>query len=167
MHWKPNKGKVAQVKSVLFAWVLEKEFCPSVNGATAQASRRFLRFRSEVVQKVRRVGENGERFRRMLAASIGQLNTLRLLTPRPIGLVVYERPQLFKMMGYLILRCASRKDAFSVYQLKTRLPGYALGRTTDAPKAALLTLFWALKPTRSGACTLLRTRQSEKAPSPT
>ena len=64
----------------------------SVNGAAAQASRRFLRFRSEVVQKVRRVGESGGRCRRMSAASIGQLNTLLKLTLRPIGLVVYERP---------------------------------------------------------------------------
>ena len=43
-------------------------------------------------------------------------------------------------MGYLILRCASRLDAFSVYHIRTRLPGYALGRTTDAPE---------VRPTRS------------------
>ena len=42
--------------------------------------------------------------------------------------------------GYLILRCASRLDAFSVYHIRTWLPGYALGRTTDAP---------AVRPTRS------------------
>ena len=72
--------------------------------------------------------------------SIGQLNTLLCLHLRPIKLVVYERPYSFKMMGYLILRCASRLDAFSVYHIRTRLPGYALGRTTDAPE---------VRPTRS------------------
>ena len=72
--------------------------------------------------------------------SIGQLNTLLCLHPRPIKLVVYERPYSFEMMGYLILRCTSRLDAFSVYYIRTRLPGYALGRTTDAPE---------VRPTRS------------------
>ena len=72
--------------------------------------------------------------------SIGQLNTLLHLHLRPIKLVVYERPYSFEMMGYLILRCTSRLDAFSVYYIRTRLPGYALGRTTDAPE---------VRPTRS------------------
>ena len=72
--------------------------------------------------------------------SIAQLNTLLHLHLRPIKLVVYERPYSFKMMGYLILRCTSRLDAFSVYHIRTRLPGYALGRTTDAPE---------VRPTRS------------------
>ena len=72
--------------------------------------------------------------------SIAQLNTLLHLHLRPIKLVVYERPYSFEMMGYLILRCTSRLDAFSVYYIRTRLPGYALGRTTDAPE---------VRPTRS------------------
>ena len=72
--------------------------------------------------------------------SIAQLNTLLHLHLRPIKLVVYERPYSFKMMGYLILRCTSRLDAFSVYYIRTRLPSYALGRTTDAPE---------VRPTRS------------------
>ena len=33
-------------------------------------------------------------------------------------------------MGYLILGPVSRLDAFSVYPIRTRLPSYALGRTT-------------------------------------
>ena len=66
--------------------------------------------------------------------SIAQLNTLLHLHLRPINLVVYERPYSFEMMGYLILRCISRLDAFSVYYIHTRLFGYALGRTTDAPE---------------------------------
>ena len=72
--------------------------------------------------------------------SISQLNTLLCLHLWPIKLVVYKWPYSFKMMGYLILRCVSRLDAFSVYHDRTRLPGYALGRTTDAPE---------VRPTRS------------------
>ena len=72
--------------------------------------------------------------------SIDQLHTLLHFHLRPIKLVVYEWPYSFKMMGYLILRFVSRLDAFSVYQIRTRLPGYALGRTTDAPE---------VRPTRS------------------
>ena len=72
--------------------------------------------------------------------SIAQLNALLRLHLRPIKLVVYERPYSFKMKGYLILRYTSRLDAFSVYYIRTRLPGYALGRTTDAPE---------VRPTRS------------------
>ena len=72
--------------------------------------------------------------------SISQLNTLLCLHLWPIKLVVYKWPYSFKMMGYLILRCVSRLDAFSVYHVRTRLPGYALGRTTDAPE---------VRPTRS------------------
>ena len=72
--------------------------------------------------------------------SIGQLNTLPCLHLRPIKLVVYKWPYFLKGMGYLILRCVSRLDAFSVYHIRTRLPGYAPGGTTDAPE---------VRPTRS------------------
>ena len=44
------------------------------------------------------------------------------------------------MMGYLILKHVSRLDAFSVYQYRTQLLGYAPGGTTDAPE---------VRPTRS------------------
>ena len=37
--------------------------------------------------------------------------------------------------GYLILRGASRLDAFSVYPFRTWLPGYRLGSLTGAPAA--------------------------------
>ena len=36
--------------------------------------------------------------------------------------------------GYLILRGASRLDAFSVYPVPTWLPGYAFGNATGAPE---------------------------------
>ena len=38
--------------------------------------------------------------------------------------------------GYLILRGASRLDAFSVYPVPAWLPGYALGSTTGTPAAS-------------------------------
>ena len=37
---------------------------------------------------------------------------------------------LYFYMGYLILRWVSRLDAFSVYPLRTSLPGNAVGTTT-------------------------------------
>ena len=37
-------------------------------------------------------------------------------------------------MGYLILRGASRLDAFSVYPVQTWLPGGAPGGTTGTPE---------------------------------
>ena len=37
-------------------------------------------------------------------------------------------------IGYLISRGASRLDAFSVYPVRTRLPGDALGSTTGTPE---------------------------------
>ena len=42
--------------------------------------------------------------------------------------------------GYLILRGASRLDAFSVYPFQTWLPCYAIGMATDTP---------AVRPARS------------------
>ena len=38
--------------------------------------------------------------------------------------------------GYLILRGASRLDAFSVYPVPTWLPGYAFGNATGAPEVS-------------------------------
>ena len=35
------------------------------------------------------------------------------------------------------MKPVSRLDAFSVYQNRTRLPSYALGRTTGAPEVSL------------------------------
>ena len=43
-------------------------------------------------------------------------------------------------LGYLILRGASRLDAFSVYPFRTRLPGHATGMTAGTP---------AVRPSRS------------------
>ncbi len=48
------------------------------------------------------------------AISTGQLNALLRLHLRPIDVVVYHGPQ-----GYLVLRGASRLDAFSGYPVRT------------------------------------------------
>ena len=71
--------------------------------------------------------------------STGQLNTLLCLHLQPINLVVFKGSYYLRM-GYLILRGASRLDAFSVYPFQTWLLGHALGSTTDTPE---------VRPTRS------------------
>ena len=48
------------------------------------------------------------------AISTGQLSTLLRLHLRPIDVVVYHGPQ-----GYLVLRGASRLDAFSGYPVRS------------------------------------------------
>ena len=48
------------------------------------------------------------------AISTGQLSTLLHLHLRPIDVVVYHGPQ-----GYLVLRGASRLDAFSGYPVRS------------------------------------------------
>ena len=57
----------------------------------------------------------------------------------PIYLVVFKGSYFFRM-GYLILRGASRLDAFSVYPFRTWLPCCALGSATGTP---------AVRPSRS------------------
>jgi len=47
---------------------------------------------------------------------------------RPIDVVVYHGPQ-----GYLVLRGASRLDAFSGYPVRSYLPSTAIGMTTGPP----------------------------------
>ena len=66
--------------------------------------------------------------------SSSQLHALLHFHPCPIYLVVFKGSYYFRM-GYLILRGASRLDAFSVYPFQAWLPGRALGRTTGAPAA--------------------------------
>ena len=53
---------------------------------------------------------------------------------RPINLVVYEGSLGACGPGYLVLRPASRLDAFSGYPFRTWLPGYATGVTTGTPE---------------------------------
>ena len=71
--------------------------------------------------------------------SNSQLRTLLPFHPCPIYLVVFKGVYFFRM-GHLILRGASRLDAFSVYPFQTWLLCYALGSTTDTP---------AVRPSRS------------------
>ena len=67
--------------------------------------------------------------------SISQLHALLHFHLCPIYLVVFKGSYRFRM-GYLILRGASRLDAFSVYPFPTWLPGYAPGGTTGAPEVS-------------------------------
>ena len=67
--------------------------------------------------------------------SSSQLHTLLYFHPCPIYLVVFKGSYSFRM-GYLILRGASRLDAFSVYPFPAWLLGHRLGSLTDAPAAS-------------------------------
>ena len=67
--------------------------------------------------------------------STSQLNTLLCLHLIPIYLVLFKGSYCFRM-GYLILRVASRLDAFSVYPVPTWLLGHAIGMTTDTPEVS-------------------------------
>ena len=71
--------------------------------------------------------------------SNSQLRTLLHFHLCPIYLVVFKGSYFFRM-GYLILRGASRLDAFSVYPFRTWLPGRRLGSLTGTP---------AVRPSRS------------------
>ena len=66
--------------------------------------------------------------------SNSQLHTLPYFHLCPIYLVVFKGVYFFRM-GYLILRGASRLDAFSVYPFRAWLLGRRLGSLTDAPAA--------------------------------
>ena len=64
--------------------------------------------------------------------SNSQLHTLPCFHLCPIYLVVFKGSYFFRM-GYLILRGASRLDAFSVYPFPTWLPGCASGDAAGTP----------------------------------
>ena len=64
--------------------------------------------------------------------SNSQLHALLHFHLCPIYLILSKGSYFFRM-GYLILRGASRLDAFSVYPCPTWLPGYAPGGTAGAP----------------------------------
>ena len=83
-------------------------------------------------------------FRKTLWTSPRTISTVQLhMLPhfhlRPIYRIVSPGPYFFRM-GNLVLKGASRLDAFSVYPVRTWLPCHALGRTTGAP---------AVRPSRS------------------
>ena len=71
--------------------------------------------------------------------SNSQLHVLPHFHLCPIYLVVFKGVYFIRM-GYLILRGASRLDAFSVYPFRTWLPGRRLGSPTGTP---------AVRPSRS------------------
>ena len=67
--------------------------------------------------------------------SDSQLHMLPCFHLCPIYLVVFKGSYYLRM-GYLILRGASRLDAFSVYPVPAWLLCYAPGGTTDQPAAS-------------------------------
>ena len=67
--------------------------------------------------------------------SNSQLHVLPHFHLCPIYLVVFKGVYFIRM-GYLILRGASRLDAFSVYPFPAWLLCYAFGKTTDTPAAS-------------------------------
>ena len=69
------------------------------------------------------------------AISTGPLNALLRLHVPPIDVVVYHGPYSLEGMGGLILRWASRLDAFSGYPIQAWLISNAVGTTTDTPEA--------------------------------
>ena len=71
--------------------------------------------------------------------SSSQLHTLPHFHLCPIYLVVFKGSYFFRM-GYLILRGASRLDAFSVYPFQAWLPGREPSGSTGTP---------AVRPSRS------------------
>ena len=64
--------------------------------------------------------------------SNSQLHALLHFHLCPIYLVVFKGSYYLRM-GYLILRGASRLDAFSVYPVQTWLPCHGLGKLTGTP----------------------------------
>ena len=67
--------------------------------------------------------------------SNSQLRVLPHFHLCPIYLVVFKGVYFFRM-GYLILRGASRLDAFSVYPFPTWLPGREPGGSTGTPEVS-------------------------------
>ena len=67
--------------------------------------------------------------------SNSQLHALLHFHLCPINLIVFKGTYFLIGMGDLILRGASRLDAFSVYPFRAWLPGYALGSPAGAPAA--------------------------------
>ena len=65
--------------------------------------------------------------------STAQLSALLHVHLRPIEVVVYERSYPVDPERSLILRPASRLDAFSAYPFRSWLLGTAPGGTTDTP----------------------------------
>ena len=67
--------------------------------------------------------------------SDSQLHTLLYFHLCPIYLVVFKGSYYLRM-GYLILRGASRLDAFSVYPFPTWLPGHRFDNLTGTPEVS-------------------------------
>ncbi len=83
---------------------------------------------------VMRCGGDGSGWSSRLALRTGRLRRLPAVHSRPINLVVFQEPSHRKGAGNLVLRPASRLDAFSAYPFPTWLPGGAASATAGTPE---------------------------------
>ena len=81
-----------------------------------------------------RGGEDGSGWSSRLALRTGRLRRSPAVHSRPINLVVFQEPSHRIGAGNLVLRPASRLDAFSAYPFPTWLPGGALSATAGTPE---------------------------------
>ena len=106
---------------------------PSVNGSRVRFWEDFFVFYPKSYKRT----ASGEKQEKIPKYDTDKYRSGEHITPlhlRPICRVVYEWTYSFEMMGYLILRCASRLDTFSVYHICTRLCSINL----QTKKASLL-----------------------------
>jgi len=68
------------------------------------------------------------------AVGTGPLRRSPAVHSQPIDLVVFQEPSHAIRAGNLVLKRASRLDAFSAYPFPTWLPGGALSRTAGTPE---------------------------------
>jgi len=68
------------------------------------------------------------------AVGTGPLRRSPAVHSQPIDLVVFQEPSSPVATGNLVLKRASRLDAFSAYPFPTWLPGGALSRTAGTPE---------------------------------
>ncbi len=85
-------------------------------------------------QRGLRCGGDGSGWSSRLALRTGRLRRSPAVHSRPINLVVFQEPSHRIGAGNLVLRPASRLDAFSAYPFPTWLPGGALSRTAGTPE---------------------------------
>ena len=139
MFWKENRAKETSVIGDDMQIFRQLRRQGLQKGKTKSRWHNHLLFSTQRMCIKNRISKTSESKRSLNSSSprsisIGQLNTLLCLHLRPIKLVVYKWPYWFEIMGYLILKHASRLDAFSVYHDRTRLSSCAPGGTTGAPE---------------------------------
>ena len=129
-HFSFSTGKNISIDSMFFLHKILRSTPHFAPGKVCILSDRFRAFlRSTLITAYRSVKSLRSSPRPI---SIAQLRTLLHFHLRPINPVVFMGSYSFRM-GDLILKSASRLDAFSVYPIRTWLPSCAVGTTTDTP----------------------------------